>query len=452
MFGGNLLLFESLSKRMNNIFKKLRGKGKLTEKDVEVAVKEIKLALLEADVSYVVVKDFISSLSNRAVGQDVLESLTPGQQVVKIVKEELEKLMQKDDKEIGIVFPSKSPCVVLMCGLQGSGKTTHSAKIANYYMKRGHRPLLVACDIYRPAAIEQLKIVGEAANVAVFEKGTESPLKIAQEALKYAKDYGHDLVIIDTAGRLHVDEKLMEELKGLRESLCVNETLFVVDAMTGQDAVNVAKIFNEKIGFDGVVLTKLDGDTRGGAALSILYTTKKPIKFVGTGEKIGDLELFKADRMSSRILGMGDILTLVEKAGSNVEIKDVKKMAEKIKKNAFDMNDLLNQMKQIKKIGSIKSIIGMIPGVSGKIKDEDLEKGEDKIIKIEAIINSMTKREREKPSVIDYSRKKRIASGSGTTIFDINQLLKQYNQMQEIFKKFGGKKGLFNKLPFSRFG
>lgn len=446
------MLFESLSKRMNNIFKKLRGKGKLTEKDVEVAVKEIKLALLEADVSYVVVKDFISSLSNRAVGQDVLESLTPGQQVVKIVKEELEKLMQKDDKEIGIVFPSKSPCVVLMCGLQGSGKTTHSAKIANYYMKRGHRPLLVACDIYRPAAIEQLKIVGEAANVAVFEKGTESPLKIAQEALKYAKDYGHDLVIIDTAGRLHVDEKLMEELKGLRESLCVNETLFVVDAMTGQDAVNVAKIFNEKIGFDGVVLTKLDGDTRGGAALSILYTTKKPIKFVGTGEKIGDLELFKADRMSSRILGMGDILTLVEKAGSNVEIKDVKKMAEKIKKNAFDMNDLLNQMKQIKKIGSIKSIIGMIPGVSGKIKDEDLEKGEDKIIKIEAIINSMTKREREKPSVIDYSRKKRIASGSGTTIFDINQLLKQYNQMQEIFKKFGGKKGLFNKLPFSRFG
>lgn len=445
------MLFENLSKKMNDIFKKLRSKGKLSEKDVEIAVREIKLALLEADVSYVVVKEFVSSLSKRAVGQNVLESLTPGQQVIKIVKEELEKLMKKDYEENGIIFSSKPPYVVLMCGLQGSGKTTHSAKLASYYMKKGHRPLLVACDIYRPAAIEQLKVVGESAGVAVFERGIEKPLKIAQEALKYAKDYGYDLIIIDTAGRLHIDEKLMEELKELKENLNITETLFVVDAMTGQDAVNVSKIFNEKIGFDGVILTKLDGDTRGGAALSILYTTQKPIKFIGIGEKIEDLEPFKADRMASRILGMGDILTLVEKAGSNVEVNDVKKMAEKIKKKGFDMNDLLNQMKQIKKIGSIKSIVGMIPGISGKIKDEDLEKGEDKIIKIEAIIYSMTKKEREKPSVIDYSRKKRIASGSGTTIFEINQLLKQYDQMQKVFKKFGGKKGLFSKFPFLKF-
>lgn len=445
------MLFENLSKKMNDVFKKLRGKGKLTRKDVEVAVREIKLALLEADVSYIVVKEFISSLSERAVGKSVLESLTPGQQVIKIVKEELEKLMREDNKGNEIIFPSKSPCIILMCGLQGSGKTTHSAKIAKYYMEKGHRPLLVACDVYRPAAIDQLKIVGKTANIAVFEKGLEKPLKIAKEALKYAKDYGYDLVIIDTAGRLHIDEKLMEELKGLKENLDVTETLFVVDSMTGQDAINVSKIFNEKIGFDGIVLTKLDGDTRGGAALSILYTTKIPIKFIGIGEKIEDLEPFKADRMASRILGMGDILTFVEKAGNNVEINDVKKIAEKIKKKGFDMNDLLNQMKQIKKIGSIKSIVGMIPGISGKIKDEDLQKGECKIIKIEAIIYSMTKKEREKPSIIDYSRKKRIASGSGTTIFDINQLLKQYDQMQKVFKKFGGKKGLFNKLPFSKF-
>ncbi len=445
------MLFENLSKKMNDIFKKLRSKGKLTEKDVEIAVREIKLALLEADVSYVVVKKFISSLSERAVGQSVLESLTPGQQVIKIVKEELEKLMGKDNEKNEIIFPSKPPCIVLICGLQGSGKTTHSAKLAKYYMNKGHRPLLVACDIYRPAAIEQLKVIGESVGVAVFEKGTAKPLKIAQEALKYAKDYGYDLVIIDTAGRLHIDEELMKELKDLKENLNISETLFVVDAMIGQDAVNISKIFDEKIGFDGVILTKLDGDTRGGAALSILYTTQKPIKFIGIGEKIEDLEPFKADRMASRILGMGDILTLVEKAGNNVEINDIKKMAEKIDKKGFDMNDLLNQMKQIKKIGSIKSIVGMIPGISGKIKDEDLEKGEDKIVKIEAIIRSMTKEEREKPSIISYSRKKRISSGSGTTIFDVNQLLKQYDQMQKIFKKFRGKKGLFSKLPFSRF-
>ena len=445
------MLFENLTKKMNNIFKKLRKKGKLTKEDIEIAVREIKLALLEADVSYKVVKKFTDSLSEKAVGQDVLESLTPGQQVIKIVKEELEGLMCKEKNSNTIKFPSKPPCVIMMCGLQGSGKTTHTAKIAKYYSKKGHRPLLVACDVYRPAAIEQLKVVGKNANVSVFEIGKEKPLKIALEALKYSKDYGYDLVILDTAGRLHVDEELMKELKELKENINITETLFVVDAMIGQDAVNISKEFNEKVGFDGVVLTKLDGDTRGGAALSILYTTEKPVKFVGTGEKLDDLEEFKADRMASRILGMGDILTLVEKAGSNLELKDVEKMAGKLKKNKFDMEDLLAQMKQIKKIGSIKNILGMIPGISGKINDEDLEKGENKIIKIEAMIRSMTIEERKDPSLINYSRKKRISTGSGTKIFDVNQLLKQYEQMQKIFKKFSKKGNIFNKLSLPKF-
>ena len=445
------MLFENLSKKMNDIFKKLRGKGKLTEKDIEIAIREVKLALLEADVNFKVVKEFTESLSKKSIGQEVLESLTPGQQVVKIVKEELEILLGKGENSNKINLSSKPPCIILVCGLQGSGKTTHSAKIAKYYLRKGHKPLLVACDVYRPAAIEQLKILGESAKVDVFEIGQKKPLEIAKKAIEHAKDYGHDILILDTAGRLHIDEELMSELQELKENLNISETLFVVDAMTGQDAVNTSEVFNKKIGFDGVIMTKLDGDTRGGAALSILYTTGRPIKFIGTGEKLDDLEPFRADRIASRILGMGDILTLVERAGENIKIKDAKKMAEKIKNKNFDMEDLLNQMKQIKKIGSIKNIIGMIPGISGKIKEEDLDKGEDKIKKIEAIIYSMTKKERQKPLIIDYERKKRISKGSGTTIFDVNQLLKQFNQMQKVFKKFEYKKGFLSKMPFSKF-
>ncbi len=436
---------------MAKIFKKLRSKGKLTEKDVNFALRDIKLTLLESDVNYDVVRDFVDSVARRAVGVDVLESLTPGQQFIKVVKDELVDLLGGVDVVNAFSFPSKGSLVVMMCGLQGSGKTTHCGKIAKYYLKQGRRPLLVACDVYRPAAIKQLEVVGADVGVKVFEMGNVSPVDIASEALKYAADYGHDLVILDTAGRLHVDDELMDELLNLKSAVSVNETLFVLDAMMGQDALNVAKTFNERVGFDGVVLTKLDGDTKGGAALSVLYTTGKPIKFVGVGEKADDIELFKPDGMASRILGMGDVLSLIEKAKSAVELKDVEKMTEKLKKNKFDMEDLLVQMKQIKRLGSIKSIIGSIPGVAGKIKDEDLEKGEDKIAKVEAIICSMTKSERSTPSIIDYSRRRRISSGSGTTLSDVNQLLKQFDQMQKLFKKFGGKKGRFKNMLFPKF-
>ena len=442
------MLFENLSKNMVKIFKNLRKKGKLTESDVKKAVKEIKIALLEADVNFKVVKSFSEGLYEKAVGKEVLESLTPSQQIVQIVKDELESLMKYEDKSNKINFSSKPPSIIMMCGLQGSGKTTHSAKIAKYFLRKGHKPLLVACDIYRPAAIEQLKVVGKSAGVDVFEMGNEKPLKIATNALKHAKDYGHNLLILDTAGRLHVDDELMNELQGLKEKLNVNETLFVVDAMTGQDAINVATVFNEKIDFDGVVLTKLDGDSRGGVALSMLYSIKKPVKFVGVGEKLEDLEVFNADRMASRILGMGDILTLVEKAKNAVDVKDAEKMIGKINKKGFDMDDLLDQMKQIKKMGSIKNILSMIPGFTGKIKDEQLEQGENKINIIESIIKSMTQKERENPEIINYSRKKRISKGSGTSISNINQLLKQFEQMQKIFKKFKGGFGGLKKISF----
>ncbi len=441
------MLFEKLSSKMTNIFRKLRSKGKLTETDVELAIREIKLALLEADVDFNVVKEFTSSLYSKAVGQEVLKSLTPEQQIVKIVKDELVELMQHEKRTNEIVFPSKSPCVVMVCGLQGSGKTTFSGKLAKYYLKKGHRPLLVACDVYRPAAVEQLKVVGKDAGVEVFSLENENPVEIAKKSLKYAEDYGHDLIIIDTAGRLQIDEKLMLELRKLKESLKINETLFVVDAMAGQNIVNVAKKFNENVDYNGVVITKLDGDSRGGAALSILKTIKKPVKFIGIGEKLEEIEQFNAERMASRILGMGDILSLVEKAQSNIKLEDAEKITEKLKKNNFDMEDLLNQMKQIKKMGSIKSIISMIPGMAGKINDEALEKGEDKIKRVEAIINSMTKKEKQDPSIINYSRKKRISKGSCSTINEINQLLNQFTQMKKIFKKIKNKKGLFN-IPF----
>lgn len=438
------MAFEGLSDKFAQIFKKLRSKGKLSESDVKAAMREVKLALLEADVNYKVVKDFVSSTSERAIGADVLDSLTPAQQVIKIVNEELCALMGSEGEHIR--FPSKPPCVVMMCGLQGSGKTTHSAKIAKFYKKQNHRPLLVACDVYRPAAIKQLQVVGEQVGVPVFEQGAVNPIEIAKNALKHAKDYGNDLVILDTAGRLHVDLELMQELQRMKETVKPNEILLTVDSMTGQDAVNVAKSFDEQLGIDGVVLTKLDGDTRGGAALSVLAVTGKPVKFAGIGEKLDDLEQFHPERMASRILGMGDVLTLIEKAESTVDVKKTQKMAKKLKDNSFDLDDLLEQLQQIKKLGSIRDIIGMIPGVGGKIKDEDID--ESRFVKVEAMINSMTPSERKKPSIINPSRKRRIAAGSGVTVTDVNQLLKQFEGMRKMMKQLGGgKKGKHRRFP-----
>ena len=431
------MAFEGLSEKLNNVFKKLKSRGKLTEKDVKEAMREVKLALLEADVSYKVVKDFVAKVSERAVGEEVLTSLTPAQQVIKIVNEELCSLMGERNSRIN--FANKPPTVIMMCGLQGSGKTTHAAKLAKMLKKEGHRPLLAACDIYRPAAINQLQVVGAKADVKVFEMGQTDPVIIAQKALAHAKDYGHDILIIDTAGRLHVDEALMDELKNIKELTTPHEIMLVVDAMTGQDAVNVAKAFDEAVGITGVLMSKLDSDTRGGAALSVLSVTGKPIKFVGMGEKLDDFEQFHPERMASRILGMGDVLTLIEKAENVMTQKDAEHLTKKFKENKFDMNDLLDQMKQIRKMGSMKSIIGMLPGVGDKLKDADID--ESGLVRIEAIITSMTKAEREKPSIINPSRKRRIAAGSGTKVEEINRLLKQFDQMQKMMKKFTGKGG-----------
>lgn len=446
------MAFESLSDKLSAAFKKLRSKGKLNESDIKEAMREVKLALLEADVNYKVVKDFVKTVSERAVGQEVLESLTPAQQVIKIVNEELTVLMGGENERIE--FASKPPTVVLMCGLQGSGKTTHAAKLAKYFKeKEGCRPLLIACDVYRPAAIEQLKIVGEKAGAKVFEMGQGDPVQIAQEGLKYAKDHGYDLVIVDTAGRLHIDEKLMEELKQIESAVHPNEILLVVDSMTGQDAVTVADTFNKALPVTGIILTKLDSDTRGGAAISVKQVTGKPIKFSGTGEKLDDIEPFHPGRMASRILGMGDVLTLIEKAQETVDEKEAEKLARKMQQSAFDMNDLLSQMQQIKKMGSMRSIVSMIPGISGKVTDENIEEGDRQLKVIEAMINSMTKKERENPSIINPSRKRRIAAGSGTTVQDVNRLLKQFEQMKQMMKKMGGfgKKGkrkmMFPKMP-----
>ncbi|MBR1591516.1 MAG: signal recognition particle protein [Ruminococcus sp.] len=434
------MAFEGLSEKLNNVFKKLKSRGKLTESDVKEAMREVKLALLEADVSYKVVKDFVKKVSERAVGEDVLASLTPAQQVIKIVNEELCALMGNSNARIN--FASKPPTVIMMCGLQGSGKTTHSAKLAKLLKKEGHRPLLAACDIYRPAAINQLQVVGQKADVKVFEMGQISPLTIASEALKYAKDYGYDILIIDTAGRLHIDEALMQELKDIKELTNPTEIMLVVDAMTGQDAVNVASTFDEAVGITSILMSKLDSDTRGGAALSVLSVTGKPIKFVGMGEKLDDFEQFHPERMASRILGMGDVLTLIEKAENVMSQKDAEKLSKKFKENTFDMDDLLDQMKQIRRMGSMKSIIGMLPGVGDKLKDADID--ESQLGRIEAIITSMTKAERAKPSIINPSRKKRIAAGSGTKVEDVNRLLKQFDQMQKLMKQFTGKGSKMN--------
>ncbi|MCR4795659.1 MULTISPECIES: signal recognition particle protein [Ruminococcus] len=431
------MAFEGLSEKLNTVFKKLKSRGKLSESDVKEAMREVRLALLEADVSYKVVKDFVKSVTERAVGEEVLSSLTPAQQVIKIVNEELVSLMGNSNSRINMA--SKPPTVIMMCGLQGSGKTTHAAKLAKLLKKEGHRPLLAACDIYRPAAINQLQVVGGKADVKVFEMGQTDPVVIAKKALAYAKDYGHDILIIDTAGRLHIDEALMDELINIKKETQPDEIMLVVDAMTGQDAVNVAKAFDDAVGITGVLMSKLDSDTRGGAALSVLSVTGKPIKFVGMGEKLDDFEQFHPERMASRILGMGDVLTLIEKAENVMSQKDAEKLTKKFKENKFDMDDLLDQMKSIKRMGSMKSILGMLPGVGDKIKEADIDEGQ--LGRIEAMITSMTKAERAKPSIINPSRKKRIAKGSGTKVEDVNRLLKQFDQMQSIMKQFTGKNG-----------
>ncbi len=429
------MAFEGLSDRLEAAFQRLKSKGSLTEHDVREAMREVRLALLEADVNFKVAKDFTNTVTERAIGAQVMESLTPGQMVIKIVNEELTNLM--GGTQTRLTSAPHPPTVVMMCGLQGSGKTTHSAKIALMLKKQGHRPLLVACDIYRPAAIKQLQVVGEQVGVPVFEMGQSNPVTIAQEAIKLAKDQGYDYVFLDTAGRLHIDEDLMNELKSVKSAVHPHEILLVVDSMTGQDAVTVANGFNDALGIDGLVLTKLDGDTRGGAALSARAVTGKPIKFVGIGEKLEDLDVFHPDRMASRILGMGDMLSLIEKAEQALDEKKAKELEEKLRKNKFDLNDLLDQFDQIRRMGSIKDMLGMIPGLNKQVKDVDID--ESQFDRIQAIILSMTPGERENPDIINPSRKRRIAAGCGMEVEDVNRLLAQFRQMQKMFKQFGGK-------------
>ncbi len=438
------MAFEGLSAKLNNVFGKLKGHGKLNEKDIKDAMREVRMALLDADVNYKVAKDFVNRVSEKALGAQVMESLTPAQQVIDIVHGELIELMGNTTARLD--FPSKPPCVIMMCGLQGAGKTTHCAKLARHLMEQNRRPLLVACDIYRPAAIEQLKIMGEKAGAHVFEMGQKDPVKIAKEGIKYAKDNGFDVVMLDTAGRLHIDEELMEELENIKRETQPNEILLVVDSMTGQDAVNVAESFNSTLDITGVILTKLDGDTRGGAALTVLAITGKPIKFAGIGEKIDAIEPFHPDRMASRILGMGDVLTLIDKAKSAIDEKAAERAMQKMQENKFDLNDLYAQFEQIEKMGNIHSLLNMIPGVAGKVKEEDID--DRKMPRTKAIISSMTPKEREKPSIIDAKRKRRIAAGSGTKVEEVNQLLRQFEQMQKMMKQFGfGGKGKKKRLP-----
>ncbi len=431
------MAFEGLSEKLTSAFKKLRSKGKLSEKDVRDSMREVRLALLEADVNYKVAKDFTDKVAERAIGEEVMQSLTPAQMVIKIVNEELVELMGSSQCRLNTA--SAPPTVIMMCGLQGSGKTTHSGKLALAQKKKGHRPLLVACDVYRPAAIKQLQVVASQAGVPVFEMGQDDPVKIAKKAISHAKDHGNDIVILDTAGRLHIDTELMQELADVKKEVNPTEILLVVDAMTGQDAVNVAKSFNDLLEISGVILTKLDGDTRGGAALSVRKVTDKPIKFVGTGEKLTDLEEFHPDRMASRILGMGDMLSLIEEAESKLDQQKAEQMAARLMKNKFDLEDLLEQMNQIKNMGSLKSIISKIPGIAQKINDEDID--DRQIDRLCAIILSMTKKERQKPDILNASRKKRIAKGSGVKVEDVNSLLKRFEQMQKMMKQFSGTKG-----------
>jgi len=433
------MAFEGLSEKLQGALRKMTGKGKLTEQNVKEGMREVRMALLEADVNYAVAKDFIKKVTERCVGQEILASLTPAQQVIKIVNEEMTQLMGGTNARL--TFSSSPLTVYMLCGLQGAGKTTMAAKLALWLTKQGKKPMLAACDIYRPAAIKQLQVVGEQVKVPVFEKGTQDPVKTAKEAVEYARYYQRDVLIIDTAGRLHIDTELMDELARIKEAVGPQEILLVVDAMTGQDAVNVAQTFNEKLAVDGVILTKLDGDTRGGAALSVRAVTGKPIKFSGIGEKLSELEPFHPDRMASRILGMGDVLTLIEKSAEAFDEGEADKLARKVKTNDLNLEDFLEQMQSMKKMGGIKSMLDMIPGLSGK----NIEVDDNAMKKPEAIIRSMTPKERRNPGILNASRRKRIAAGSGTTVQDVNQLIRQFEQSKQMMKQMTsqmkGKKG-----------
>lgn len=447
------MAFESLSDKLQNVFKNLRGKGRLSEADVKAALKEVKMALLEADVSFKVVKQFIKSVEERAVGEDVMGSLTPGQMVIKIVNEELIRLMGTETTEISIK-PGSEITVIMMAGLQGAGKTTTTAKIAGKLKAKGKRPLLAACDVYRPAAIQQLQINGDKQGVPVFSMGDkQKPVNIAKAAIEHAAKNNLNVVILDTAGRLHIDEDMMNELIEIKREVDVHQTILVVDAMTGQDAVNVAGMFNDKIGIDGVILTKLDGDTRGGAALSIRSVTGKPILYIGMGEKLSDLEQFYPDRMASRILGMGDVLTLIEKAGAEIDEEKARAMTQKLKKAQFDFDDYLESVRQMKKLGGLSSIIGMMPGMGDKLNQIDTDQGEKQMARMEAMIYSMTPAERQNPNLLNPSRKHRIAKGAGVDIAEVNRMVKQFEQSRKMMKQLpgmmgkSGKKGLF-KFPF----
>lgn len=436
------MAFEGLSDRLQDVFKKLRGKGKITEDDVKAAMREVRLALLEADVNYKVVKSFVATVSERAVGQEVIQSVTPGQQVVKIVYDEMTKLMGTTETKLNL--SSKPPTVFMAVGLQGAGKTTTVAKIARLLAKQGRRPLLVAADVYRPAAIKQLQVLGEQLGIPVFSMGQGNPVAIAKASIEHARNNNRDIVIIDTAGRLHINEELMDELKQIQKAVEPHETLLVVDSMTGQDAVNVAEAFNEQLNITGLILTKLDGDSRGGAALSVKAVTGCPIKLVGMGEKLDALETFYPERMASRILGMGDILSLVEKAQENFDEQKAREMEKKIRKQEFTLEDFLDQMQQVRSMGPLKDLLGMIPGMGKQLKGMEAEIDEKELAHIEAIIKSMTKEERRNPAIINGSRKKRIAKGSGTKVQEVNRLLKQFEESRKLMKQFadmGGKKG-----------
>ena len=452
------MAFDSLSEKLQNVFRNLRSKGRLTEDDVKAALKEVKLALLEADVNFKVVKQFTKSVQERAIGSDVMNGLNPGQMVIKIVNEEMVKLMGSETTEL-LLKPSNEITVLMMAGLQGAGKTTTTAKIAGKLKQKGRKPLLVACDVYRPAAIDQLKINGEKQGVEVFAMGDKNrPVDIAKAAMEHAAKGGFNVVIIDTAGRLHVDEEMMAELVEIKENIEVTETILVVDAMTGQDAVNVAGTFDEKIGIDGVILTKLDGDTRGGAALSIRAVTGKPILYVGMGEKLSDLEQFYPDRMASRILGMGDVLTMIEKAQENLDEEKAKELEQKMRKNEFDFEMYLESMSQMKKMGGLSSLMGMMPGLGlggGKMPEIDTDEAEKNMRRIEAIIHSMTPQERKNPNLLNPSRKNRIARGAGVQVAEVNRLVKQFEQTKKMMKQMPGmmggkrgKRGMFKGLPF----